>query len=150
MVTPANGYINSTAGLTNNDEVVVLFYWDGSTDLVYDLDYALWGDDPARTVDKTGISIDGPDADGTATAYLAETPAASQNSISATGHASGFSYQRVDFTEGTESHSGGNGLTGHDETSENMSSTWLVEAPTPGAIYTSISRSTWAEIKSLW
>lgn len=150
MVTPPNGYINPTAGLTNGDEVVVLFYWNGLTDLVYDLDYALWGDDPARVVDKTGISIDGPDGDTIPSTYLAETPAASQNAISTGGHSSGQSFQRVDFTEGTESQSGGNGLTGHDETSENMSTTWLTAPPTPGVTYTSIPRTTWAGIKSLW
>ncbi len=150
MATPPNGYINSTAGLTNNDEVVVLFYWDAATDLVYDLDYALWGDENNRRVDKTGISIDGPDADGTATAYLAETAPASQIAINPTGHSSGFSFQRTDFAEGTETLTGGNGLTGHDETSENMSTTWTIAAVTPGTIYTSLSRTTWGQIKSLW
>jgi hypothetical protein len=149
MTTPPNGYINSTAGLTNGDEVVVLFYWDGTTDRVYDLDYALWGDDTARRVDKSGISIDGPDAGSTPTSYMAEVAPASQSTISTAAHSSGNSYQRVDFTEGTEVTTGGNGLTGHDETSENQAVTWLISTATPGVIYTSLSRNTWGEIKTL-
>lgn len=150
MTTPPNGYINSTAGLTNGDEVVVIFYWNGSTDRVYDLDYALWGDDTTRRVEKTGISIDGPDGDTTPTAYMTDVASASQVPISLAAHSSGQSYQRVDFIEGTETLTGGNGLTGHDETSENMSTTWTIAAVTPGTIYTSLSRSTWGQIKSLW
>ncbi len=150
MIIPANGFIGSTAGLTNGDEVVMLFFWDGSTDRTYDVDYALWGDDTTRRVDKTGISLDGPDGDTVPTPYLTETAPASQDPISLAAHGSGFSYQRVDFTEGLEVKSGGNGLTGHDETSENMSDTWVVVEVTPGVIYTSLSRNTWGEIKSLY
>jgi hypothetical protein len=150
MTTPPGGYIHSAAGLTNGDEVVVLFFWDGSTDRAYDLDYALWGDDTTRRVEKTGISLDGPDGDTVPSAYMTDVASASQDPISLAAHAGGLSYQRIDFTEGSEVLTGGNGLTGHDETSENMSDTWLVATVTPGTIYTSLSRTTWGQIKSLW
>jgi hypothetical protein len=72
------GSINNQGGLTNDGEVVVLYFWDGSTDLVTDLDYALWGD-KAEAVDKTGVSIDGPDANADPSTYLNDTAIASQD-----------------------------------------------------------------------
>ena len=126
------GSINGQGGLSNSGEVVVLYTWDEASDLVADVDYALWGD-AAEAVDKTGVSIDGPDADGTASTYLADTAVALQDVISGGSHASGDSFQRVDFTEGAETQTGGNGLTGSDETSEDLSVTWQQIAATPGA-----------------
>ena len=54
----------------------------------------------------------------------------------------------MDMDEGTETPTGGNGLTGHDETSENLSETWLEGEPTPGYIYTALERETWGSIKA--
>ncbi|MEM7799976.1 MAG: ExeM/NucH family extracellular endonuclease [Chloroflexota bacterium] len=125
------GSINSQGGLTNGGEVAVLFTWDGASDLVTDLDYAIWGD-TAEAVDKTGISIDGPDADTDTSTYLNDTALASQDLIAASAHAGGSSWQREDLTEGTEIKTGGNGANGHNETSENLSATWCEsETPTP-------------------
>jgi predicted extracellular nuclease len=128
------GSINDQGGLTNNGEVVVLYYWDGSTDLVTDVDYAIWGD-TNEAVDKTGISVDGPDADATGSSYQNDTAIASQDLISASAHDSGMAYVRVDFTEGTETQTGGNGVAGNDETSENLSVTWVVLDPTPNELF---------------
>ncbi|MCB9080383.1 MAG: ExeM/NucH family extracellular endonuclease [Lewinellaceae bacterium] len=128
------GSINNQGGLTNDGEIAILFYWDGTSDLVKDLDYALWGD-KAEAVDKSGISIDGPDANATTSAYLNDTPISSQEVISASAHASGSSYQRIDLTEGTETKTGGNGANGHNETSENLSVTWGQATVTPNAMY---------------
>ena len=36
-------------------------------------------------------------------------------------------------TAGTEVKTGGNGITGHNETSENLDGTWVVRDPTPKA-----------------
>lgn len=127
------GSINSQGGLTNSGEVAILFNWDGSSDLVVDLDYVVWGD-KAEAVDKTGISIDGPDADAIASAYLNDTPIATQEVVSPAAHAGGSSYQREDLLEGSEAISGGNGANGHDETSEDLSNTWCEDAPTPGSM----------------
>jgi len=126
------GSINGQGGLSNGGEVVILYTWDGVSDLVQDIDYGLWGD-AAEAVDKTGVSVDGPDADAVASTYLADTAIAIQDVVSGGSHASGDSFQRVDFTEGVETQSGGNGLTGSDETSEDLSVTWELAEATPGA-----------------
>ncbi len=127
------GSINSQGNLSggiNNGEVLVLYYWDGQTDLVADLDYALWGD-KVEAVDKTGVSIDGPDGDANATAYLADTAIAQQAVIDMSEHANGLSWQRVALDEGSEVAMGGNGIDGNDETSEPFRLTWGSGVPTP-------------------
>ena len=120
-------------GLTNGDEMVMLFYWDGNSDLVGDVDYVLYNSaSPIANnefVDKTGITIDGPDPGTTGSTYLDDTPEANQ--LSALSPTSGFSTQRLDYTEGLQVMSGGNGVTGSDETSEDMNNTWIVDVPTP-------------------
>jgi predicted extracellular nuclease len=126
------GSINNQGGLSNSGEVVILYSWDSSSDLVQDIDYALWGD-AAEAVDKTGVVVDGPDADSIASSYLADTPTSLQDVIATGSHGSGDSFQRVDFTEGIEIQSGGNGVTGSDETSEDLSITWSLAASTPGS-----------------
>ena len=131
-VEATTGSINNQGGLTNGGEVVVLYYWNGQSDLVTDLDYAVWGDKD-EAVDKTGVAIDGPDADSDTSAYLNDTAIASQDVIDTGAHSGGNSWQRDDLTEGTEVKTGGNGAEGHDETSENLSTTWCEFTPTPGA-----------------
>ncbi len=126
------GSINNQGGLSNSGEVVILYAWDGASDLVGDIDYALWGD-RAEAVDKSGVGIDGPDADADLSFYPTETPIAAQDVIAPGSHAFGFSFQRVDFTEGNEAQSGGAGVAGDDETSEDLSVTWGQFAPSPGA-----------------
>lgn len=126
------GSINGQGGLTNSGEVAVLFYWDGQTDLVLDHDYVVWGDKD-EAVDKTGVTIDGPDTDSDASAYLPDTPISSQDVVASGAHGFGNSWQREDLTEGSEATSGGNGVNGEDETSENLSETWCENTPTPGA-----------------
>jgi predicted extracellular nuclease len=125
-----SGSIDAASGLSNGGEVVVLYHWDGATDLVEDLDYAVWGD-KAEAVDKTGVAIDGPDPDTVATAYFNDTAIASQDVTSVASHIIGNSYTRIDKNEGTETMVSGNGLTGHDETSENLSATFAELAVTP-------------------
>ncbi|MAC79314.1 MAG: hypothetical protein CML66_14780 [Rhodobacteraceae bacterium] len=132
MVEAFDGSINDQGGLTNGGEVVTLFSWDGESDLVTDLDYVLWGD-TAEAVDKTGVSIDGPDAGTDASAYADDTAIADQDIIADQAHGEGESFQRIDMTEGTETRTGGNGAGGHDETSENLGETWTTAAVPPGA-----------------
>ena len=129
------GSINGQGGLTNGGEVAILYYWDGNTDLVSDLDYVIWGD-TAEAVDKSGIAIDGPDADADTSTYLNDTVIASQIIVSASTHASGNSWQRADLTEGTETQTGGNGIAGSNETSENLNVTFVETMATPNAAYT--------------
>ena len=124
------GSINNQGGLTNDGEVVVLYSWDGATDLVQDLDYVLWGD-KTEAVDKTGVAIDGPDPDTDTTTYFNDTTIGNQDIAAPGYHASGNSFTRIDIDEGTEVPTGGNGLTGHNETSEDLSVTFGELTATP-------------------
>jgi predicted extracellular nuclease len=126
------GSISGQGGLTNSGEVAVLYFWDGASDLVTDVDYVLWGDKD-EAVDKTGVLIDGPDAGADDSAYLPDTPVSLQDVVLPGAHPSGAAFVRIDFAEGAELGSGGNGVGGSDETSEDLSVTWGVAAPTPGA-----------------
>ena len=126
------GSVNNQGGLSNNGEVVILYHWDGASDLVGDLDYFVYGD-AAEAVDKTGVSIDGPDAGAGTSTYLPDTAIAIQESFSPSDpHGPGESAQRRDLSEGDETKTGGNGVTGNDESSENLPDTWGVAAPNPG------------------
>jgi len=132
MLEAVSGSINNQGGLTNSGEMAVLYYWDGQSDLVQDIDYAVWGD-KVEAVDKSGISIDGPDPDAVISSYLNDTPIAQQISISsADPHSAGESIQRLSFIENSESQSSGNGITGHDETSEDLATSFQVGNPNPG------------------
>jgi uncharacterized protein len=107
------------SGLANAGEMIILFEWDGASGLVEDLDYVLWGNRD-EAVDKSGIDT-----------YEPDTPAADQSITPAPG--SGMALHRCDIDEGNETKSGGNGLRGHDETSENLSATFAIGPPTPKA-----------------
>ncbi|HVP38807.1 MAG TPA: PKD domain-containing protein, partial [Candidatus Saccharimonadales bacterium] len=107
-----------SAALLNAGESVVLYHWDGRSPLVTDLDYVFWGKNTGSyVVDKTGVSVNG-------SAYLADTPAASQVPVDTTVQATGTALRREDFAEGAQKTSGGNGVGGRDETSENLAATW--------------------------
>lgn len=119
-----DGSFTPSSGLTNLDEMLVLFTWDGSSDLVADWDYVLYGN-ASDAMDKTGIVVG-------ASAYRAETPASAQDF--APTPPNGLSLCREDPGEGSETQLGGNGVLGHDETSENLGATFVVARPTPGVL----------------
>jgi len=102
--------------LDNAAESLVLFYWDGTAATVKDVEYLVWGTDSttasASTIDKSGVG-----------SYLADTPVADQSFMLT--HLDGFKLIR-NSDEGTETGTAGNGITGHDETSENLADTWSV------------------------
>lgn len=128
------------ASLTNSGELIVLFQWDGATDLVRDVDMVLVGLPTAANgmVDKSGIAVDGPDADSTATAYA---PDARTLGAQAAAPAAGRSTKRTSLETGHELQAGaGNGLAGDDETSEDTATTWdsTFTVPTPGTIPTAL------------
>lgn len=136
--------VTSNAGLTNGSESIVLFHWDGVSDLVQDVDYVVWGAGAiSAAVDKSGLAIDGPDADSEASFYKDDTPIANQTVVNADNdgssqpHTSGASAAR-NAPETGETLTGGNGITGHDETSENLSfagGSWTLNStPTPGTV----------------
>jgi Cu/Zn superoxide dismutase len=140
--------VRANAGLTNAGETIVFFTWDGASDLVQDVDYVVWGNKTAA-VDKSGLEIDGPDADTSASTYRNDTPVANQTVVNADNdgdsepHNLGESAQRVRLEAG-ETLTGGNGLTGHNETSENLSfagGSWASSAaPTPGSVPEALKR----------
>jgi hypothetical protein len=131
MLAAVPGGIGSSAGLTDVGEPVVLFYWNGASDLVRDVDYVFYGNIAGSNppVDKTNVAVDGPDNGTATTRYLADTPLSAQRPVGA--HQLGGSIERCDLSEGGE-HPGGNGITGQDETSEPMASTWRVNLSAPG------------------
>ncbi|OGF12959.1 MAG: hypothetical protein A2W00_08605 [Candidatus Eisenbacteria bacterium RBG_16_71_46] len=85
--------------ITNTSEFVVLFHWDGLSDNVCDNDYVCWGLATATgsPIDKTGIAVDGPDANAIATPFFPDTPRAAQLLALAPG--AGFSIQRQECYE---------------------------------------------------
>ncbi|MEE4311748.1 MAG: T9SS type A sorting domain-containing protein [candidate division KSB1 bacterium] len=132
MVSPEEGYIGGSAGLSNSAECIILFHWDGMSDLVQDVDYVLWGDKD-EWIDKTGVTKDGPDADAVASAYLPDTPKENQTVVTDdVPHAFGQSAARKEMVEVGETMAGGNGLIGHDETSEDFTMAFSSVDPTPG------------------
>ncbi len=101
----------------NNGESLMLFYWNGVSDIIEDVDYFLWGS-RGLAVDKTNIN-----------GYLPEQNPDFQTFLDNTiNH---FSYNRIlneenQFVELGETYLLGNGITGHDETSENLNDSWSV------------------------
>lgn len=145
MVAPGPEFISSNNGFTDGSEVMILFYWDGASDLVKDVDYLVWGD-TEEAVDKTGVKKDGPDADSDSTTYQPDTPFANQilmTMISATRlHTDGKTMQRPSLVEVGETLTGGNGITGHNETSEDLATAFIEADPTPGKGYSSVVKVT--------
>ena len=123
-------------------EVLILFTWDGASDLVQDIDYVLWGD-KAEAVDKSGISVDSIyDNDSSRSNYKNDTSINNQAVIALNPHADGMSWQRnVILNEGNEVQTGGNGITQSDETSEDLNTTFFEEVPTPNSAGITITAS---------
>jgi hypothetical protein len=122
-----------TPTLSNDREIVVLYSWDGTSDKVVDLDIVQYGDSiMGFYVDKSAESVDGPDQDTAPSAYKADTGWMNQDKVPVSQDFNK-SIARIDFAEAGEDKAGGNGLVGHDETSETLSITWGAASPTPGA-----------------
>lgn len=109
--------------LSDSREMIVLFRWSGNaSDPVEDIDYVTWGeltDDAGARADKTGVA-----------GYAADTAPAAQRSAPAADQETSIS--RCSDEVG-ETVSGGNGVLGHDETSENLAASFAVTPKTPGA-----------------
>jgi hypothetical protein len=96
------------------DELIILFKWDGeSNHLIEDIDYFLWGT-YQTPINKTGIST-----------YQDDTPIESQLFFETEGETY-YAYSRIGTEEIDETQTGGNGITGHDETSENFRESWEI------------------------
>ncbi len=127
MLSWDGGPLDPALKLNNGKGMLVLFSWNGSTDLVEDLDYVLWGDgDTSMAMDKSGKKVK-------QSTYKPETKPAMQVPKKSGGKNK--SLYRCDTAELTESQTNGNGYMGlHDETSENFGKTFLeTKTPTPGA-----------------
>lgn len=134
MLEATTGSINDQGGLTDSGEIVMLYYWDGASDLVTDIDYVMWGDQ-AEAIDKSGISIDGPDGDTDASTYQDDLATSSQTIIASSAHSTaGNSWSRIDFEEGEEVKTGGNGVNGHNEMTEDLDLTFTENTANPGSI----------------
>jgi len=114
--------IGLSANLADNYESLILFYWDGASSIVQDVDYFYWGNTQALDlygIDKTGILT-----------YLDDTPFNIQAGHTLEAHDLDYSYVRKSTIENGESGPSnnitGNGITGHDETSEIFNESWEI------------------------
>jgi hypothetical protein len=115
------GSIGAAPSLTNAGEPVVLFYWNGFSELVVDVDYVYYGATQGANlpVNKTGITIQ-------QSTYLPDTTDATVLHAPIDAAAASIATCRVDFAETGQVSTGGNGVGGADETSEPNSTTWEV------------------------
>ena len=110
--------------LGNSYEVLILFFWDGISQTVKDVDYFYWGNE--QGLDQFGINKTGVDSYYDDTSFEVQ----SQNILSA--HIDGQSFLRKSNVEIDENVPGidgfilGNGITGHDETSEVFNESWEI------------------------
>jgi len=132
MRNPMNAGAGNNAGqmISNSREMVMLFQWTGG--LVEDLDYVIWGSDTdsATRVDKTMVA-----------GYQPDTAIATQNTNAPTPPSGTTALVRCDSSEPSEVTTGGNGPTGHDETSEGFSSAWMESTRSAGTLNPCLSGS---------
>ncbi len=109
---------------TNASEDLILYKWNGNAGSnVQDVDYFIWGNTQNIRTDKTGVGT-----------YLPDTAIAAQQSIPSldAGNSLTSSYQRGCYNENGETKTGGNGITGHNETSEPLNNSWFIGLPSLG------------------
>ncbi|MEO8698836.1 MAG: lamin tail domain-containing protein [Kofleriaceae bacterium] len=129
--------INLSTQLTNAGEFAVVFYWDGTSDLVKDVDLVVYGAAPQNGPGNTPAlkgSVDGPDADLVKSAYATDRLINGDFPADALDDTS---YKRTKLEGTSEVHDGtGNGIDGDDETSETMTMNWEgpISVPTPGMV----------------
>ena len=125
----ATSLIGSQPGLTDAGELIVLFQWNGTSDLVKDVDLFIAGSPSVAN----GLASKSQVAQGAST-YLVDVDTLPTQSAPAPGT----STKRILLETGHENQNGnGNGITGDDETSENTALTWdqgSYTGPTPGAV----------------
>jgi len=141
-----------TLRLDDNHEQVIFFNWiaihktgragkkstePDSSDVVKDVDYVVWCDSSAAcplAVDKTNLRVDGIDRNSDATPYKADTKPDRQKPIVNAPHRILKSWQRRQVPREFEERCPGfNGISGHDETSENLNFAFQEAPATPGA-----------------
>jgi hypothetical protein len=132
--------------LTSGGEPIILFQWDGVSDLVRDVDIMLAGIPSSGNPlpDKSGMQQDGSDPDTSPSAYAIDARSIKAQPAAPSGTES---TKRIALEDGHETHNGtGNGPAGEDETSEDTSVTWdgtvatPFSAPTPGQVPAALLR----------
>ena len=108
MIETESGSFGGSSNKLNEDaEMVILFKWDGNSSIpVQDVDYFLWGN-RQNAIDKSAVI-----------GYVSDTAIESQLFFPETAKEYE-AYSRNNFVETDETTSGGNGISGHDETNEN-------------------------------
>jgi hypothetical protein len=131
--------LNGAPTITDAGEGITLFSWDGTSDVVTDVDMVTAGFNPSESPDnrlanKSTIRVDGPDIDLLDTMY--QPDAFTIGDLPANSPATNLSFQRVLLEDGHERRGmGGNGMFGDDETSEDIRATWSQPSDaTPGTI----------------
>jgi cysteine-rich repeat protein len=124
MVPVGSSSIGASASLTDGGEPVVLFSYRGG-DLVSDVDYLFYGTASVSNamVDKSGVAMG-------ASTYLPDTPVTAQHAMAAPGEAG--SLHRCVYGEAHETAVQGNGIGGHDETSEDVTAAFALATTTSG------------------
>tara|TARA_Y100001968_G_scaffold75106_1_gene66482 strand:+ start:2126 stop:3817 length:1692 start_codon:yes stop_codon:yes gene_type:complete len=112
--------INGMNAFEDTRESLILFHWDGNSSVVEDIDYFLWSESDYNFLEPSShqLAIDKSLIDG----YLPDTPVEQQ--VYKMKHESNYAFVRTNLEEVDEVSIGGNGLTGHNETSENMIESW--------------------------
>jgi hypothetical protein len=113
--------------LTNGGEVIILFQWDGHSDLVRDVDIMIAGAAVSANslADKSGKPQDGPDPDMQTSAYAADANTIKPQLAAPPTTPVQLSTKRLLLEDGHENQgANGNGQSGDDETSEDTSVTW--------------------------
>ncbi len=132
MVEAFPASISSVPQLENVGEGIALFRWNGASDLVEDLDLFNAGFQipPGDALaNKTGIAIDGPDVDDETSTYADDA-----YTMPMPIRANGFSEAFVRIAGETgETAQDGNGVNGHDETTEDIRSSWSFASDSPGS-----------------
>ena len=135
-----------SGGLTNGGEGIVLFFWDGQSDLVQDVDMVATTTGTTSnlfTAKSSQVAVDGPDPGATPTGY--KTDALTMKNIPTAPGTDGQSQKRIALEEGAEVHNGnGNGIIGHDETTEDLTVTWdmTFTDATPGTVPSELMQTT--------
>ena len=111
--------IGSNPNLSNSQEMLVLFYWDGVSNVVKDVDYFLWGGNGQAVFKTINEGYDYNDTSIEDQIFIRNY---------GTSTYSDSLYVRNSIDEIDENQNEGNGITGHDETSENLSASWTIQA----------------------
>ncbi|MDC0678926.1 thrombospondin type 3 repeat-containing protein [Sorangium atrum] len=118
MLVPVTNGVGTAWGFTNGGEPVILFYWDGMTNLVTDVDYVFYGTaGPQAPVSKTGVTVNG-------WTYLPDTADNAALHAPLSTNTTTVNTCRVDLSETGQVTMGSNGVSGRDEASEPWSTTW--------------------------